>query len=57
MSNDVLKYSFFGDKEISNAEKILICALALGGTYSEHTTQDGRNTVLMSMVYKKGGNK
>ncbi|MBQ7917466.1 MAG: hypothetical protein IJ310_01465 [Clostridia bacterium] len=57
MSNDVLKDGFFADKEISASEKLALCALALGGTYSEQTTQDGRNTVLFSMVYKKGGNK
>ncbi len=55
MSNDVLKDSFFGDKEISAGEKVSLCALALGGTYSERTTEDGRNTVLFSMVYKRGG--
>ena len=55
MSNDVLKDGFFADKEISASEKLALCALSLGGTYSEQVTQDGRNTVLFSMVYKKGG--
>ena len=53
MSNDVLKDGFFADKEISASEKLALCALSLGGTYSEQVTQDGRNTVLFSMVYKK----
>ena len=52
MSNDVLKDGFFADKEISASEKLALCALSLGGTYSEQVTQDGRNTVLFSMVYK-----
>ena len=55
MSNDVLKDGFFADKEISASEKLALCALSLGGTYSEQVTQDGRNTVLFSMVYKKSG--
>ena len=55
MSNDVLKDGFYADKEISASEKLALCALSLGGTYSEQVTQDGRNTVLFSMVYKKGG--
>ena len=54
MSNDVLKDGFFGDKEISAGEKVALCALAHGGTYSEEVTKDGRNTVMFSVVYKRG---
>ena len=55
MSNEILKDSFFGDPEISNGEKMMLCALMLGGTYAEPQTEDGKNVVACSTIYKKGG--
>lgn len=55
MSNEILKDSLLGDPEVSYGAKMVLSSLLLGGTYAEPQTEDGKNVVACSTIYKKGG--